>query len=252
MTAIIVDDERQSHQVLEALISAHFPDLQILASAYSIKEGLELIQTHEPELIFLDIELPDGLGFDLLKEFEAPDFSVIFITAHNHYARTAIRFGALDYLLKPIAKEELGVAIAKANQKKEQSVSQEQFRIMWETLHQLQAKKLPSRLGISTSEGIHFKSVKDIIRLEAQQNYTQFTLANHKKKLLASTNIGEYEEQFEPYQEFMRVHRSHLINLNFVDTYVRADGGYLVLQDGSEVSVSRGYREELLGRLEVL
>lgn len=249
MKALIVDDEQQSHKVLQALLTQYFSHIELLPAAYSIAEGLETIRQHAPDLLFLDIELKDGLGFDLLKHFPQPDFQIIFISAHNHYAITAIGFGALKYLLKPISLEELRDAIEKAENKLDGKIRQEQLQIMLETFQKLQQQQLPSRMGISTSEGIHFKQVKDIIRLEAHQNYTQFTFANHSKKLLASTNIGEYATQFGPYREFMRVHRSHLINLHYVDTYVKADGGYLLLQDGSHVAVSRKYRDELLGRM---
>ena len=249
MKALIVDDEQQSHNVLRALLTRYFPHIEQLPSAYSVAEGFTHIRQYRPDLLFLDIELKDGLGFDLLQQFPEPDFQIIFISAHNHYALSAIGFGALKYLLKPISYEELSLAIEKAMTKLESQVHQQHLQIMWEAIHNLQQQQLPSRMGIPTSEGIHFKQVKDIIRLEAHQNYTQFTLANQSKKLLASTNIGEYAGQFEPYREFMRVHRSHLINLHYVDTYVKSDGGYLLLQDGSHVAVSRKYRDELLGRM---
>lgn len=252
MKTIILDDEAQSHQMLGGLLINNHPEVQVVASGYTVNDGLQLVKEHQPELVFLDIELPDGLGFDLLEQLEQIDFNVIFITAYGHYARTAIRFGALDFLLKPISKEDLALALRKAKENKKRKITEDQLQIMWETLQRLQEKKLPTRLGISTSDGIHYKPVRDIVRLEAQQNYTEFIFAERQKKILASVNLGEYEEQFSPYQEFMRVHRSHIVNLHFVDTYVKSDGGYLVLRDGSSVSVSRLYREELVERLALI
>lgn len=250
MRAIIVDDELQSHRALRALLERDHPHIQLQATASCVQEGFDVILKIQPELVFLDIEMPDGTGFDLLKKLGRHDFNLIFITAFDQYALTAIKFGALDYLLKPIDPEELTRSIRKAEKKREEKIAAEQLQILWQTLQDLNGRKLPTRLAISTSEGIHYKMVRDIVRLEAHQNYTEFTLVDNKKKILASTNLGEYEQQFELYQDFMRVHRSHLVNLNFVDKYVKADGGYLVMKDGAQVSVSRLYRDELFKRLE--
>lgn len=249
MNVIIIDDEPQSHQVLSELLTKKHPDVQLLASAYSVQEGFEKVTQLKPELVFLDIELPDGHGFDLLKRIPEPDFLVIFITAHNHYAITAIRFGVLDFLLKPIDPKELSTALNRARQKIMKTATQQQLQILWETMSQLAQRKLPTRMSISTSVGIVFKEIKDIIRLEAQQNYTEFTIGNNPKKLLASTNIGDYEEQFELYDHFTRTHRSHLVNLSYVDTFVKSDGGYLVMKNKDQVPVSRKYKDELLDRL---
>lgn len=250
MDTVIIDDEKDSHEVLRDILSKAYPDFRVLASGFGVREGLELIRKFNPELIFLDIEMRDGTGFDLLKELgDEPDLQVIFVTAHKHYALTAIRFGALDYILKPIDSDLLREALERARRTQEKKISQQQLQILWETLDKLKERKLPTRIGISTQEGIIYKTVKDIIRLEAQKNYTQFTIDHSAKKILAAINIGEYEEQFKPYEEFMRVHRSHLVNLEYVEKYVRSDGGYLVLQDGSKVAVSRIYKDDLLDRL---
>lgn len=250
MKAIIVDDESLSQQALKELLARNHPEVDVLACGGNVKEGHRLIRKFNPEIVFLDIEMPDGLGFDLLRRFEGYDFQVIFITAHNKYAITAIKFGALDYLLKPVSEEELAQSLEKVNKKFKERISADQIQILMETLRNFDAQKLPTRIAIPTSKGILYKQVKDIIRLEAQKNYTEFSLMNHAKKILASSNIGEYVDQFERYREFMKVHRSHLVNLYFVDKFVREDGNYLVMEDGSEVSVSRPYRDELLQRLE--
>lgn len=252
MTTIIVDDERESHEVLQRVLSVYEPDISIVASAFSVGEGLKAIAEHQPQLVFLDVRMPDGTGFDLLRQVGKPDFQVIFITAHDNHAQTAIRFGALDYLLKPIPPDELRNAIQRAREKQQEKILHQQLQILYETLQTFQERKLPSRLGISTSDGVLFHFVKDIIRMEAQQNYTEFTLANIPRKILASVNLGEYEEQFKPYREFMRVHRSHLINLAYVQKYKRGDGGYLEMKDGGVVNVSKRLRDDVLRRLEGL
>ncbi|MCB0549725.1 MAG: response regulator transcription factor [Phaeodactylibacter sp.] len=250
MKAIIVDDESRSRLALAGLLKEHHPGIEVAATGENVEEGHRMILAHKPEIVFLDIEMPDGTGFDLLQKFDAYNFQVIFVTAHNKYAITAIKFGALDYLLKPISKEDLAEAIQKAHRKLKERITEEQIQILLETIRNFEERKLPSRVAISTSEGILYKQVKDIIRLQAQQNYTEFSLAGHARNVLASVNIGEYVEQFEPYREFMKVHRSHLVNLRHVDRLVKAEGGYLVMKDGAHVSVSRAYRDELVERLE--
>jgi two-component system LytT family response regulator len=249
MTTIIVEDEIHSHKVLQSLLSQNHPDIVIAASAYTIEEGFEKVTTHKPDLIFLDIELPDGLGFDLLKRFPEPEFSVIFITAFDKYAVTAIQFGALYYILKPLNEEKLAEAMLRVHKNANKKISLQQLQILYETLANIQEKKLPARMSISTTDGILYLEIKNIIRLEAKQNYTEFTIENSAKKILASVNLGEYEEQFELYDDFARVHRSHLVNINYVDIFVKADGGYLVMKNGDTIPVSRKYKDDLLDKL---
>lgn len=251
LKVIIVDDEPRSHQHLTSLFDKNYPEVDLIGSAHCVEEGAKLIGTSQPDLVFMDIEMPDGTGFDLLQRIEAYNFKVIFITGHNKYAMTAIKFGAIDYLLKPVDEQELARAIKEAQKQHKLSMSQEQLAILWETLERFNQQKLPSRLAIATVEGIHYKQVKDVIRLEAQQSYTEFSFINDKK-IVASSNLGEFIEQFENYSDFMKVHRSHLVNLNFVKTYVKTEGGYLLMADDSQVSVSRLYKDELLERLSKL
>jgi two-component system LytT family response regulator len=248
MKTIIIDDEERSHEVLKRLIKDRHPGVQIAASGYNVREGLNLLDRHRPDLVFLDIEMPDGTGFDLLQKVHHPKFGVVFITAHNKYAITAIHFGALDYLLKPLTAESLAMALERAQEKRVESQMVEQLRVAFESFQYLSQQKLPTRMLVSTLEGIHYIPVADIIRLEAQANCTEIFYQGAKKRLVASVNIGSYEEQFEPYAQFMRVHKSHIINLMLVDAYVKGDA-CLVLKDGKEIPVSREHREELLGRL---
>jgi len=252
MKAIIVDDEEKSHVALSQLLKGNHTDVEVLANAYSVQQGYELALSHQPDLVFLDVELTDGLGFDLLKRIEKPAFNVIFITGFNKYAVSAIKFGALDFLLKPISLQDLTLALDKARLRLHEKYTVEQLQIALEAFHNSRNKKLPSRMSISTLEGILYIPVKDIIRLEAQANFTEFFVENHKKRLLASKNIGEYEEQFELYDELMKVHRSHLVNLLKVERFVRGDGNYLKMTDGATIPISKVLRDEVLTRLEKL
>ena len=238
MTAIIVDDEPQSHHALRELLSRNHPDINVLSSAYSVQEGYEHVVKYQPDLVFLDIELPDGLGFDILKKIGDPDFLVIFFTAHNHYARTAIDFGAFGYLLKPVTTEMLKKSLDKVRRNRDKNISRKQFELLLQTLSDLQQQQLPARMSVSTMQGVYFFDIPNIIRLEAQQNYTLFVLNGPPNKLLASTNIGSYSKHFDGFPEFCKPHRSHLINRNYIVKYVRSES-YLLMQNGDKVPVSR-------------
>lgn len=251
MRSIIVDDEENSHIVLKNLLKNEYSDVNVLASGYSVAEGVQLIETFHPDLVFLDIEMPDGTGFDLLQKIGHPDFKVIFITAHNQYAISAIRFGALDYLLKPLTGSQLGDSLDKVRMEIEKGVLIEKLKHAVESYQQLQQKNLPSLLLVSTIEGVHFIPVDDIIRFEANANCTEIFYSGAKKRLVAATNIGAYVEQFEPYPTFMKVHRAHFVNLNKAEMYIRGDS-VLLMKDGSSVGVSRNFRDELLQRLKEL
>lgn len=243
MRVIIIDDEKASHLVLERQIIEKFSSAQILKSACSVEEGYKAINKFSPDLVFLDVEMSDGTGFDLLQKFDEISFQVIFVTAHNQYAQRAIKFGALDYLLKPIVAKELDEAILRAEKKLKEKVTTQQLQLMMETFQLLQQKKLPSRLAISTSEGIIYKQIKNIISMEAKANYTEFTFADTTKKLLASVNLGAYQEQFGPYQGFMRVHRSHLVNLRYVESYIKTTPSYIQLKNGHSIRVAKKNKE---------
>ncbi len=249
MKAIIVDDEQQSHEVLNNLLAQNHPDIKVAASGYGVREGLQLIAAYQPDLVFLDVEMQDGTGFDLLERTGRPNFHVVFITAYNKYAQDAIRFGALFYLLKPLQTDLLAEALGRVREKQEEKATIEQWKLSFEAFQQFQQQQLPKRMIVSTMEGIHFIPVEDIIRFKADGNTTDIYINGWKKRLIASVNIGEYVKQFDSYPNFMKVHRSHLVNLNYVAMYSRSDGGYLVMKDGTEVGVSRLFRDGLLERL---
>ncbi len=249
MRVIIIDDEPKSHQVFKNHFKKLQPQVHVVANGYSISEGKQVIEEHQPDLVFLDIELPDGLGFDLISQISNPSFIVIFITAHNKYAQQAIQYGALDFLLKPIGYEELQKVIQKGRDLAMPQFSNQQIQVMLEAFQRLQQQLLPVKIAISTSTGILYRKMTDIVRLEADGNYTHFHFNTEEKPVLASLNIGSFEQQFEHHPHFMKVHRSSIVNLHLVDSYVRAEGGYLLMIDKSKVSVSRVYRDEVLKRL---
>lgn len=251
MKAIIVDPCPKSHEKLRELLINNEQEIQIIDSAYSMDEGFISVKELDPDLLFLGVEFPEGrLGFELLESLEPIDFQLIFISAQEKNGAAAVRFGALDYLLKPIALTALRWAVGKARQKHLEKLSvRRQTQDLMDALLRLTEEKLPSRIGISTQEGIFYKEVKDIIRLEAKESYTNIVFTPGQKEILASINLGEYEAQFKPYRQFMRVHRSNLVNLNYVEVYVKSDGGYLRLKNGESVDVSKRYRAELIQRL---
>ncbi|MCB9273146.1 MAG: response regulator transcription factor [Lewinellaceae bacterium] len=248
MKTIIIDDEPQSKVVLQELLKKHHPEVEVVATGSSVEEGYQLLSRYTPEVVFLDIEMPDGKGFDLLERLDDYSFQAIFVTAYNDYALTAIKFGALDYLLKPISGEDLAIALQKAEKKVKEKISRGQIEILLETLRNFEEKKLPTFIAISTLKGIFYKQVKDIIWLQAEQNCTWFHMNGNPDKILAAINIGEYASQFERYRQFMKVHRAHIVNLYYVQKFVKGDS-YLEMEGGAQVSVARPYREELMERL---
>ena len=251
MRALIIDDSPKNHSTLTKLLRHGDQQIDLVGSAYSIEEGIKMVEELDPDLLFLDIQFPEErLGFEVFEAFEDAKFQVIFVSGHHRYGVNAVRFGALDYLLKPIDPGRLQEALQKARKYYlKQQTPAAQFQVLLEAFHEMKGERLPSRIGISTQDGIFFKEVKDIVRLEAQESYTNIVFTRGQKEILASINLGEYEEQFKSYPEFMRVHRSNMVNLRYVEVYVKADGGYLKLRNGEEVDVSKRYRDELIERL---
>jgi len=253
MRALIVDDEVKSHTILQYLLETNHPEIDIIGNAYNVEEGLHLISRHQPDLVFLDIEMPDGSGFDLLKQINDAKFKVIFITAHqdNDYAITAFRFGGLDFLLKPIDADDLKEAIDRYPKGQLIRLQEKQIEMAKESKLALEKNERPSRLLIATTDEIFIRKVSDIINLQADKNYTTFHFQDNRSRLIASKNIGEYELQFQSYPNFMRIHKSHLINLNYVDKYLKGDA-HLVMNSGASLPVSKNKRELLFNRLKSL
>lgn len=244
MKAIIVDDELNNRENLRQLLKIHCPEVTIVAACTSAAEAREEIICLDPDLVFLDIEMPGGNGFSLLESLPDPDFEVIFVTAYGHYGIKAIKFSALDYLLKPIDITELTEAVKKAEEKI--ALRQENRRMK----HLLQNSKLPDEnktIALSLADKIEFIEIDTIIRCEAENNYTTFYLTDGQK-LVVSKTLKEFDELLTPCH-FLRVHQSHLINLRQVKSFIKSDGGYIRMKDGSSVSISRQRRETVLNIL---
>lgn len=241
MKAIIVDDELNNRENLRQLLQIHCPQVTVAACCASAAEARKEIIRLEPGLVFLDIEMPGGNGFSLLESLPEPDFEVIFVTAYGHYGIQAVKFSALDYLLKPIDTIELIEAVKKAEEKI--ALRQENQRMH----HLLQNSKLPDEnktIALSLSDKIEFIEISTIVRCEAENNYTTFYLTDGQK-LVVSKTLKEFDELLTPYH-FLRVHQSHLINLRQVKSFIKSDGGYIRMKDGSSVSISRQRREMVL------
>jgi len=244
--AILIDDEKHCLDTLRMSLLKHCPDVQIIDQFTSGRKALAAIQTYHPDLIFLDIEMPIMNGFELLEQFEKICFSVIFTTGYDQYAIRAIRFSALDYLLKPIDANELIDAVRKVNTLK-LPPSAEQLSMLWQQINHFENKF--TKVAVPTAEGFELIPVEQLVICEAHDSYTHLYLKN-KTKIIASRSLKEIEEQLQHFPSFIRVHHSYLVNLNDVTKYIRGDGGYLVMSDGTTVNVSRNRKDILLNKLQ--
>ena len=242
LRAVIIDDEAPMRQSLETILKTACPKVKLVAQADGVRTGVEAIKRYHPDLVFLDIKMDDGTGFDLLKQLEPIDFKVIFITAYDQYAVKAFKFSALDYLLKPVDADELAEAVNKA----EKLVVRE-LNTQLSALEDNMAPgdKAGKKIVLRTFESIHLLNTRDIIFCEStESSYTLFYLMNHGK-ILVSNRIKEYEEMLVEYG-FFRVHRSYLINLRHISRFDKTDGGTVILTDGHKVPVASRKREQLL------
>ncbi len=242
--AIIVDDEPYCCETIVSLLEDYCPEVAVGGIYYNGADALASILKESPDLVFLDVEMPRMNGFEMLEELHSVNFDIIFTTSYDQYALKAIRFSAIDYLLKPIDREELQKAVQKVIQRSQRTISQ-QVEILMQKLHQ-PAKSI-SKIALPTMEGLQMIPVDQIISCESDSNYTILYLKN-KNKLTISATLKEIEESLEDYS-FARVHRSYLANLNEVEKYVKGEGGYLIMSDGSVINVSRNKKELLLRRL---
>ncbi len=244
ITAIIIDDEADSRENLCSLLKAHCPQVEILKTCHSPKEGLKILEESQPSLVFLDIEMPGMTGFELLEKLNPVPFEVIFTTAFNQYAIRAIKLSALDYLLKPIIAEDLKNAVSKFERRKTGNEHLEQMRLLLSNLRH--PKNEVHKIAIPSFDGMIFINITDIIRLEAEGSYTRFH--TRQGQYLVSRTMKEYEDLLSE-NDFFRVHHGHMINLNQVNRYVKGDGGYIILHDGTNVPVSARRKTEVLERI---
>jgi two-component system, LytTR family, response regulator len=235
--ACIVDDEKKGRDTLLKLLEEYCKDVEVVGQADSVETAFQFITSHKPELVFLDVEMPRGSGFELLKRFDHVNFKTIFVTAHNHYAIKAIKFSAVDYILKPVDVDELLSAVSRV--KSSANSSQNSYSGLLENLENNRTGKL----AVPVKDGVAFIQTNDIIRMQADGSYTHIYTAS--EKYTASRNIKEYEDLLLD-MNFFRSHHSHLINLSHVKHFSRVDGYFAIMSDGSSVEVSRRKKDHFL------
>jgi two-component system LytT family response regulator len=225
-------------------VQEYCQQVDIMGEASSATEALKLIKQHSPDLIFLDIEMPGGSGFDLLKSLSNQNFEVIFVTAFDRYGIQAVKFCAIDYILKPIDIFELSKAVEKAQQ---QITRKKENQRLTELVANIDRTEEEKRIALPLADKIEFIAINQIIRLEADSNYTHIYLEGKKEYMVCKT-LKEYQDILE-HHNFLRTHQSHLINCRKITAYMKTDGGYIAMADGSSVPISRQKREEVLKRI---
>ncbi|MCP4438041.1 MAG: response regulator transcription factor [Aureispira sp.] len=238
---VIVEDEKQTRNFLRSLLEGYCEDIEVVAEAADVEEAVVAIKKHQPDLVFLDIEMPRENGFNLYKYFDSIDFEVIFTTAYSQYAIKAIKLAALDYLIKPIALEELKEALGRFRDKQKEPKDYSSNHKLIETTLK---SNIPQKIALPCADGYIFAKVDEIVRCQSDRSYTLFVLEN-KEQVWTSRNLGEYDNILSEYG-FARVHRSHLINPKFIKKFVRKKTSVLIMEDDCEIIISATKRDELL------
>jgi len=241
LKAILIDDEESGLNSLKQKILQHCPSVEIIALCNKPADGLAAINDLLPDLVFLDIEMPLMNGFTLLQQVSFKNFELIFVTAYDYYAINAIRVSAIDYLVKPVEIDLLVSAVKKAHEKKENEPNKRLELFLENATNQ--QKKL-HKIAIPTFNGIQFIKIEDIIYLEASGNYTKFYLT-HSRQYMVSRTLKEFEDML-PNNLFVRIHNSHVINLDFAEKYIRGEGGQVVLTENIVLEVSKRKKNELM------
>ena len=248
INCIIIDDEVNNVEILSSLLMKHCKGISIVATALNATEGIKLIENHEPDLVFLDIQMPEKSGLDLLKSLSQINFEIIFITAYDQYGIQAIKFSALDYLLKPVNIDELKLAVQKAREK---IIAKQKNASIGNLLDYISSSpKETPKIALPTLTETRYVKVDDIVRCEASDNYTTFYLQNDEKILVCKT-LKEYAELLVPYN-FIRTHQSHLVNINFVKSLLKEDGGVLLLTNLTKIPISRQNKESVKAKLNAI
>jgi two-component system LytT family response regulator len=247
ISAIIVDDEKNNIQNLSILLKELFPELKIVGEATDADQAERLILQHSPDIVFLDIQMPGKSGFDLLTSLSEHDFQLVFVTAFDQFGIQAVKFSAIDYLLKPVNAEELRKAVQKAITRSLEKKQNKQLENLLDVL-QNQQQKDAHRIALPSSKEIRFIRTKEIIRCESSNNYTTFFILNGES-IVTSKPIFEYEEILQGYG-FIRCHQTHLVNKRYIKSLVKQDGGYLLLENGTKIPISRLKRESVKKELE--
>jgi two-component system LytT family response regulator len=244
LKVVIVDDEIKAINSLELILSEYCQNLKIVGRAGNVVEAIKEIQNKKPDIVFLDIEMPYGTGFDVLESIPERNFAVIFTTAYNDYAIKAIKANADDYLLKPVDIEELLIAVKKAQEKIQKPAFTDPVK---ESQVYSGQNHIPKKIPLATNEGCEFVNLDDIVRVAAEGSYSTIFLSD-KRKVMVSKNLKEIEDMLQS-SFFYRVHKSHLINLLLVKRLIRIDGGTIEMTDGSHVALSRRNKEEFIQRM---
>ncbi|GJM33137.1 MAG: DNA-binding response regulator [Saprospiraceae bacterium] len=240
--AVVIDDEAAARSLILIYLKDFCPEIQVVGEACGVQTGISVITETSPDLIFLDIHLQDGSGFDLLKEFSSPSFRIIFITAYDNFAYKAFQYSAVDYLLKPVDPLQLKKAVEKIQKQSQNDNYLEQLKTLLENLHDKKAKKI----ALSASEGLIFLNLNEICRLESKGNYTTF----HSKgeRFVVAKSLKEYE-QLLPGDQFFRIHQSHLVNIHCVHKILKEEGGAVLMNDGSKLPLARRKKDTFIQRL---
>lgn len=251
ITALLIDDDSNLRNGMKSLLARYAPEIRIIGEADSVATGVSMLLQNPPQVVFLDIHLGDGSGFDLLEAVNQRgklNSQIVFITAHEQYAIKAFRFSALDFLLKPVDPEELQKVIEKLKQVIDKNDNVAHIDLLLENIR----KKVDNfkRIALSNSDGIHLFEVSDIIRCESEDNYTKFYIKNSKPILISKT-LKEYEELLTEHG-FERIHQSHLINLAYLKSYIKKDGGYVIMADNANLPISQRKKERLQELLKTL
>ncbi len=241
-TILIIDDEPDARDLIRAYVRLFFPEMEVIGEADGVVSGKKAIKELRPQVVFIDIQMGDGTGFDLLDEFERPDFSIIFATAFDNFALKAFKYNALDYLLKPITPEDFKQAMKKVLSIHRQEVFYEQLQQLMKHVK----NKDDERLALPASEGLILVKINDIRRIEGDGNYATIFQKNGER-LVITKSMKEFEEILPPNQ-FSRSHQSHIVNLECVRKVLKEDGGYLLLDNGEKIMISRRKKEEVLNR----
>jgi two-component system LytT family response regulator len=240
--AVIIDDEAHNVENIQALLGQYCPLVEVSGTANSAAAGSALLYAHKPDLLFLDIQMPEQNGFDLLRSLSTHDFEVIFVTAYDQYAIQAMRFAATDYLLKPVDISELQAAVDKAIEQRKLKVQNQQLENLLQLL-QAGQNKSEQRIALASTKETRFVKMDEILRCESSNNYTTFYLTSGES-MLVSKPIYEYEDLLKGHG-FMRCHQSHLVNEKFVKSWRKELGDFLLLTDGTEVPISRAKKDDI-------
>ena len=239
--AVIIDDESKARNALKNLIAKHCSNIVVVAEADCVKAGIETINANFPDIVFLDVQMPDGTGFDLLEQLGDVDFKVIFASAYDKFAIQAFRFSAIDYLLKPVEPDMLIEACSKLTGDNRITEINKKLEVL------LNNRNSFEKIALPTLDGINFVNIKEIIRCESDNNYTNIFLTGGRKFIVSKT-LKEFDEMLSPFN-FFRIHKSHLINLNYLQKYNKGEGGYVIMEDGSELEVSRRRKDDFIRAL---